>query len=66
MALAMCGCMDSIRSEVEAKFGVPARELDIRIGLHSGPIVAGVVGISNPRYAVCDAAGACASLALVE
>jgi hypothetical protein len=50
MALAMCGCMDSIRSEVEAQFHVPARELDIRIGLHTGPIVAGVVGITNPRY----------------
>ena len=49
MALAMCECMESLRKEVETQFGVPAQELNIRIGLNTGPIVAGVVGISNPR-----------------
>lgn len=50
MALAMMDAMPTLRNECENIVGSIGRTLQIRIGLNSGPIVAGIVGIKNPRY----------------
>ena len=50
MALAMQAAMGVIRREVEAEVGVAGGDLELRIGLNSGPICAGVVGVKNPRW----------------
>ena len=42
--------MPSIREALVPEIGDRAHRLTIRIGLHSGPIVAGIVGIKAPRY----------------
>jgi hypothetical protein len=42
--------LPALRKALTAELGARAEELDLRIGLHSGPIVAGVVGIKAPRY----------------
>lgn len=40
----------ALRSALVADMGEAANQLQIQIGLHSGPIVAGIVGIKAPRY----------------
>jgi class 3 adenylate cyclase len=58
-ALAMLSQMPMIRQEIKDKLKSLGSDptimtlvdkLNIKIGLHTGPIVAGVVGINNPRY----------------
>ena len=49
VALAMRDRMETLRRDVSSQFGIPAKDLSVRIGLNSGPVVAGIVGISNPR-----------------
>ena len=50
MALAMMRCVPTLRKECAKIVGDVGNSLNIRIGLNSGPIVAGIVGIKNPRY----------------
>jgi class 3 adenylate cyclase len=52
MALGMMRSLPSIRAAVERDtLGViPGSGINIRIGLNSGPVAAGIVGIKNPRY----------------
>ncbi|XP_035273170.1 atrial natriuretic peptide receptor 1 [Anguilla anguilla] len=45
MSLAIVHAMKQFKSE-----HVPNQQLKVRIGLHSGPCVAGVVGLKMPRY----------------
>ncbi|XP_061102891.1 atrial natriuretic peptide receptor 1 [Conger conger] len=45
MSLAIVHAMKQFQSE-----HVPNQQLKVRIGLHSGPCVAGVVGLKMPRY----------------
>lgn len=52
MALCMMASLPSIRERVLVELGVKDAEIDLRIGLHSGPVAAGIVGIKNPRYVV--------------
>ena len=50
MALDMMAAMPQLREECSKLVGPLGSTLNIRIGLNSGPIVAGIVGIKNPRY----------------
>lgn len=51
MALCMMAALSVLRSRVYDEFGLAEDEIDLRIGLHSGPVAAGIVGIKNPRFA---------------
>lgn len=50
LALSMIDALPKIRSDYEFLTGITDMDINIRIGLNSGPIVAGIVGIKNPRY----------------
>ncbi len=50
MALAMMETIKLLKQERSDLFGIPMNEIEIRIGLNSGPIVAGVIGRVNPRF----------------
>ena len=52
MALEMKKVFAELRLEMYQILGIRPSVLDIRIGLNSGPIVAGVVGVTNPRCAL--------------
>ena len=49
MALGMMACLPTLREQIRAELGLVGAEIDLRIGLHSGPVAAGIVGIKNPR-----------------
>lgn len=49
-ALDMMQALPSIRKVLQSEMGERAKDVQIRIGLHSGPIVAGIVGTKAPRY----------------
>lgn len=49
MALAMQDAVMGLQDDI-AMLGIDNWTLKVRIGLNTGPIVAGVVGIKNPRY----------------
>ena len=60
MALCMMAALAVLRSRVYDEFGLAEDEIDLRIGLHSGPVAAGIVGIKNPRCArECGGCRAC-------
>ncbi|CAJ1941313.1 unnamed protein product [Cylindrotheca closterium] len=42
--------MRKIRNKLEKKLGADTRELDMRFGLHSGPVTAGVIRGQRPRF----------------
>ncbi|CAJ1941311.1 unnamed protein product [Cylindrotheca closterium] len=42
--------MRKIRDKLEKKLGADTRELDMRFGLHSGPVTAGVIRGQRPRF----------------
>ena len=50
MALDMMAAFDELRDELAESLDIPVGALSLRVGLNSGPIVAGVVGVTNPRY----------------
>ncbi len=41
--------MPALRKTLEGELGDRAQDLSLRIGLNSGPIVAGIVGTKAPR-----------------
>jgi class 3 adenylate cyclase len=42
--------MPALRQALTAELGARASDIALRIGLNSGPIVAGIVGTKAPRY----------------
>lgn len=53
MARYACDCKDAmqkIRRKLEKQLGPDTRALDMRFGLHSGPVTAGVIRGKNPRF----------------
>ena len=51
LAIAMAQVMPHCRQRITAETKIPGDEIGFRIGLHSGPVAAGIVGIKNLRYA---------------
>jgi class 3 adenylate cyclase len=53
MARFACECnlkMDEISPQLETMFGPDTAELALRIGLHSGPVIGGVLRGENARF----------------
>lgn len=50
LALGMAAAMPIARERIRAELGVDGNEIGMRLGLNSGPVAAGIVGIKNPRY----------------
>jgi adenylate cyclase len=49
LALGMVGAMPAARERIRQEVGVNPDEIGMRMGLNSGPVAAGIVGIKNPR-----------------
>lgn len=50
MALSMVAALPDIRASIHTELGFNADDLHIRIGLNSGSIMAGVTGLTQPRF----------------
>ena len=50
MALAMVASMPDIRDSISLELGLDASDLHVRVGLNSGSIMAGVTGLTQPRF----------------
>jgi len=50
MALAMVAAMPDIRECISLELGLDASSLHVRVGLNSGSIMAGVTGLTQPRF----------------
>lgn len=42
--------MQRVKRKLGKKLGPDAADLDMRFGLHSGPVTAGVIRGKNPRF----------------
>lgn len=50
LAITMMESVNDIREQISRDLSIDASDFNIRIGLHSGSVIAGVTGILQPRY----------------
>jgi class 3 adenylate cyclase len=52
-AALLCICALHMNSSLSSLTPVKSPRLQLKIGLHSGPVIAGVIGVKYPRYRLC-------------